>query len=271
MSKTKEFFKLVGQLIGINLVAFIIIFLLTAGLSASQTCDETNIMIVTIILTQIIYGVFAYWLIKKRKKELGDSYVHNQGLKTDSWKMIFIGLGTAGFGNILINLVMNLMEDHKLVNNSLDLLEKAFTANTPVQHILQFIIACLMAPIIEEYLFRAYVFAESRRAFSLPGAVFVNGLLFGLYHGNFLQAVNTFFFAMVLALVYHYRRNITDAILIHMVNNIVAVGSTYLLAYEQALGIGLTVFIFIGGYFFYRIIKDGKKDLEITEEKGQVS
>lgn len=262
MSKSKVLLKVIGTLIGILIVSLIASIAVGAVLALTGIEAELSMMMLLgVLASQIIYGIFAYWLIKKRKAELGPSYLKKQGFKSDSWKMILIGLGTAGFGNVLIGLIMEVLGDHALVNNSIDMVTQALSATTPFEMVIQFVLVVIMAPIIEEYLFRGFVFTETKRAFSLAASVVLNGLIFGLYHMNLLQGINTFFFGMVLSLVYYYRKNITDAIIVHMVNNLVAVSSMYIPQYAEILGIILIVSIFVGGYFFYKVIKDGKNEV----------
>lgn len=81
--------------------------------------------------------------------------------------MIIIGFGAAGFGNMIIGLLMSLLEDNILVNHSIDIVNAAFDANDILSTIIQTILVVIIAPITEEVLFRGFVFNETNKIFRL--------------------------------------------------------------------------------------------------------
>ena len=255
MNKIKEFLKIIGVLIGISLVTFASGFVINLlGINP----NNPNINLYIILISQVIYGLCAYMIIKRKNKLADGPYIKNKGFISDSWKMVFIGMGTAGFGNILISLLMQALGENDLVNQSIDIVTTAFSATSIASIIIQTILIVVIAPIVEELLFRGYVFTETKKIFSFGVAILLNGLLFGLYHMNLLQGINTFFLAMVLSTVYYYRRNITDSILVHASNNFIAILSSFIPEYASIIGVILIISIFIGAYLLYKIIKNGK-------------
>lgn len=153
---------------------------------------------------------------------------------------------------------MSLLEDNILVNHSIDIVNAAFDANDILSTIIQTILVVIIAPITEEVLFRGFVFNETNKIFSLKQAIIINGVLFGLYHMNLLQGINTFFLAMVLSIVYYYRRNIYDCIIVHASNNLIAISSVIIPQYLNVIGVILIVCFFIGAYFIYRLVTNNK-------------
>lgn len=246
MNKTKEFLKLIGVLLGI-----LVLTGLVGALIGVLSLNLPNLVI--ILISQLVFAICAYFLIKRKKKIDGSNYIKNRGFLPDSWKMIIIGLGTAGFGNILISLLVEAIGDNYLVNQSIDMVSNGIAANNPMEKFLQLFILVILAPIVEEYLFRGYIFTELNKIFSPRLAIFVNGLLFGLYHMNLLQGINALFLGMVLSFVYYNRKNIKDPILVHMANNGIVLLSSYLIEYAPIIGIVLIVSIFVGAYFLYKI------------------
>lgn len=246
MNKTKEFLKLIGVLLGI-----LVLTGLVGALIGVLSLDLPNLVI--ILISQLVFAICAYFLIKRKKKIDGSNYIKNRGFLPDSWKMIIIGLGTAGFGNILISLLVEAIGDNFLVNQSIDMVSNGIAANNPIEKFLQLFILVILAPIVEEYLFRGYIFTELNKIFSPRSAIFVNGLLFGLYHMNLLQGINALFLGMVLSFVYYKRKNIKDPILVHMTNNGIVLLSTYLIEFAPIIGIVLIISIFVGGYFLYKL------------------
>ena len=93
MSKTKEFLKIIGSLVLlIILTALVGVVLGLAGFDPNTSGSG----IIAVLLSQLVFGVCTYLIIKKKNLDIKD-----RGILKDSWKMIIIGLGTAGFGNIL--------------------------------------------------------------------------------------------------------------------------------------------------------------------------
>lgn len=263
MNKGLEFLKLLLVMIGIVLLTAV------AGIAATMfgldpLAQGTTLLLV--FITQLIIALSAYFLVKKEDGKIDGQFVKNRGFTSDSWKMIVIGLGLAGLGNILIGAIIQLLPDNSWVNFSLDMVEQAFSTTTTFQNILMFITACIIAPIAEEYLFRGYFFEKTHRIYPLAATVVLNGLVFGLYHMNLLQGINTFIMGIILSIVYYYRQNITDAIIIHLVNNVINTLAGYVPQYANIIGWILIVSIFVGGYFVYKIIKDGKKIVPVKSD-----
>ncbi|MBQ8038350.1 MAG: CPBP family intramembrane metalloprotease, partial [Lachnospiraceae bacterium] len=60
----------------------------------------------------------------------------------------------------------------------------------------------IVSPLAEEIVFRGIVYNRMRRQYSLWTALFGSGLLFGLYHGNIVQAVYGFLLGLLIGLIY---------------------------------------------------------------------
>lgn len=249
MNKTKEFLKIIGTLVLlIILTALVGVVLGMTGFNP----NTTGAGIIAVLLSQLVFGVCTYFIIKKKEINIKD-----RGIQKDSWKMIIIGLGTAGFGNILLSrVVMALGEDNALVKNSYDMLNTAFAATNTFETVIQILVLVIIAPIVEEYLFRGYVFTECKKMYSLTASLILNGLLFGLFHMNILQGINAFFLGIVLSLIYYHRANIKDNIIVHMTNNAIAVLPAF---FPQALTIisAITIIsIIFGLYFLVKICRE---------------
>lgn len=77
-----------------------------------------------------------------------------------------------------------------------------------------------LAPIGEELLFRGIVQQYLSRAMNIYIAIILQGLLFGLYHGNVIQGIYAFLLGTVLGLIAHKAQSILYGIILHMVINI---------------------------------------------------
>lgn len=91
------------------------------------------------------------------------------------------------------------------------------SGNVDTHSVPMFLYACLLGPVAEEILFRGLVL-RSLQPYGKKFAILVSALLFGLFHGNLMQAPFAFVVGLVLgyvALEYH----IWWAVVLHWINN----------------------------------------------------
>jgi len=95
------------------------------------------------------------------------------------------------------------------------------TPLAPFLNFMEFIIAVIMAPIVEEFLFRGVILHRFTIKFGIKWAVFGSSIIFGLLHSDIIGA---FTFAVVMCILYIKTASILVPILAHMVNNMLAYG-----------------------------------------------
>ena len=61
------------------------------------------------------------------------------------------------------------------------------------------LLTLLIAPLVEEGIFRRGIYAVFRRWLGVTPAAFLSALAFGLYHGNWIQGIYGFVFGLLLA------------------------------------------------------------------------
>lgn len=222
-----------------------------ANIKYGDMLKAGDYIIYGLLIGQLIKLTILYFYIGKRdniyRNELGRRYIENEKISNP---LIFVGIGfgTLGFGNILENIIMKALEGSKLVNDALELLEKAFKAKGPVDGIFILIAVIIGAPLVEELLFRGVLFEELRKEISLKVTIFLTALVFGIYHFNILQSSNAFFLGLVLAYVYYKTRSIKASIIVHATNNMIAM-IPFLDQGLSPIGICIyTVFLIIGIY-----------------------
>jgi membrane protease YdiL (CAAX protease family) len=84
----------------------------------------------------------------------------------------------------------------------------------------------VVAPLVEEIVFRGMVFGWLRGRAPLVWAVVISAALFSLEHIGFLQLtlfLPIFSFGVVLAILYHHARSIWPTVLVHGTYNLVGV------------------------------------------------
>lgn len=81
----------------------------------------------------------------------------------------------------------------------------------------------IVAPIIEELLFRGVLFRALRRWIAFPWAMIISAVVFGAYHGNLVQFVYAGICGVLLAYLCEKYDSIIAPIVSHMVMNTVAI------------------------------------------------
>lgn len=211
-----------------------------------QIKKETLDIKYQLLLGQIIRGIIIIPIIYKRSEKT--PYIKSS-VKKDFWKMIVIGFGVFSLGNILVSILLYFLKDLPTITRTLETLEEV--SNFSSGFFLTFLVIVILAPITEELIFRGILFEEINRLFDYKFAILSTALLFGIYHFNILQGVNIFVMALILAMVYYYRKNILDSILIHMVNNFLAL----ILSINQNLASLVFIIGFVCIFISFIIIK----------------
>lgn len=101
--------------------------------------------------------------------------------------------------------------------------EIGFTQLTSnIEFILAFIALVILAPVAEELLFRGYLFGTLRRFMSFIPTTIIVSVLFGLVHGQWNIALDTFMLSAVMCWLREYTGSIWAAIFLHMLKNGIA-------------------------------------------------
>ena len=92
----------------------------------------------------------------------------------------------------------------------------------------------IIAPIVEEMVFRGLIYHELRRFLKMPSAMVISAALFAMYHGNTVQGLYAFAIGMLMVYAYEYFGDFRIPLGIHIGANVLV----YLLsATEIATGI----------------------------------
>lgn len=87
----------------------------------------------------------------------------------------------------------------------------------------------VVVPFCEEVVFRGSILKNLTSNISLKWAVVIQALCFSLYHMNIVQAVPTFMLGLLAGIAVVYTNSIWSAVIIHIVNNSLAVITSHLL------------------------------------------
>ena len=111
-----------------------------------------------------------------------------------------------------------------LIGNTLSSLLSGGTAENPVVemttdvNILSVLVTVILAPLVEEYIFRKQIIDRTAR-YGEKTAVVFSALLFGLFHGNFFQFFYAFGVGLVLGYIYMRTGRLRYTIAIHAIIN----------------------------------------------------
>ncbi|NLO08420.1 MAG: CPBP family intramembrane metalloprotease [Clostridiales bacterium] len=218
---------------------FIISFIVA---SLFPDADETgwfNVVLTLITVVGVGLPIFA-----RLMKGIPDSEI---GEKKNISIIKFIGyfiicVATAYISNIVglfISAIIELIKGIEMIN---PLEEFIFGSNM----IIFALYAVIIAPIVEELVFRKILLDKLRRFGDLP-AILITGFAFGIFHFNLAQ----FFYATVLGILFAYitiRTNrIIYSIVLHMMMNFTGTAFVPLLTKDQnLLGMGIMMIWFYG-------------------------
>ncbi|GGE75014.1 CPBP family intramembrane glutamic endopeptidase [Priestia taiwanensis] len=89
----------------------------------------------------------------------------------------------------------------------------------PFMMLFDFLLIVILAPIVEEVIFRGFLLHRLSYKFGMVKAVIISSVLFGLFHFNLFGSIT---FALVCAILYIKTKNLLVPILAHMLNNFLA-------------------------------------------------
>lgn len=129
--------------------------------------------------------------------------------------LLFLGMGAAfsQFANMLVGVLQSLL-NYEEYQETMDQMMSGKQ--------MWFLILCMgiIAPLAEEIVFRWLIYLRLRDYMRMGMAAVISGLIFGIYHGNMVQAV----YAGILGMVFAYFLDISgclwSSVLLHMGANI---------------------------------------------------
>lgn len=89
----------------------------------------------------------------------------------------------------------------------------------------------VISPIAEEIVFRGLVYHRLYRHFGRAFAIIGSAVLFGVYHGNFVQALYGFILGLLIAVIYERYASFVIPVLLHSAANI----SVYIVSSDKEL------------------------------------
>lgn len=174
--------------------------------------------------------------------------------------ILVMGAGFAQFANMFVNMIGSFLnaEEYQETMSQLTDGKSMF-----------FLIVCMgiIAPLAEEIVFRWLIYLRLRDYMRMGAAAVISGLIFGIYHGNLVQAV----YASLLGIVFAYILDISgclwSSVLLHMGANIWSLISpdlyTWIIARNPAaimiLFLILLMVMILGCFYFTKRVQGRSK------------
>lgn len=132
-------------------------------------------------------------------------------------KIFLLYIGTYFTANFIIDLIVrifpNLIKNYEAVEGIL----------TVDNFGLALLVIAVLPAIFEELLFRGVTYNAIKKKYGVGIAIVISALIFGIYHMNFIQGVFASLLGLVLAYSYYKTNSILVPMIIHFINNSLAV------------------------------------------------
>lgn len=202
------------------IVFFILAELVGWGLSESDLIHLTGIV--------LFLPVLGYLLVKTRSdRGLRRPLLGRPG-ETPPWRMAWIflpllvlSIGLGWLWDLFLYQVMpNYLEGkYAMINETPFMDPNTSVLNTAIT----FLGAVIVAPLVEEILFRGVILERGSRHWGLGAAVLISSFLFGMLH---FDPLGSTLFGVLMCLVYLQSSSLLVPILVHALNNLAVMGMT---------------------------------------------
>ncbi len=126
--------------------------------------------------------------------------------------------------------------------------------------------AVLMAPVLEEIVFRGLMYTRLKKGLPAIAAAIVTSLAFGIAHGTIIWFIYTFIFSLVLIWVFEKFQSLGACIVLHMAYNLSGMALSLVPEEAEMVIWVLLALAVVGAYFAYKMIVKVTADIPKVEE-----
>lgn len=137
--------------------------------------------------------------------------------------------------------------------------EEVYELQYGVQFAVGLVLYGIISPLAEEAVFRGLLYNRMKRCFGYKTALVVSSILFGIYHGNIVQAVYGSILGLLIAYFYEQYGSFAAPVLFHGVANVGIYAMTYqnkLTDMDTKTALLVGAVFFTGAVFSFRYIKN---------------
>lgn len=169
-------------------------------------------------------------------------------------KSIVTGFGVAG----IICIIVGILGLIPALQRSVELVKSKGASESNLLGTIA--VSAILAPIIEEILFRGIVFKSLKKVTPVCTAIIVSSALFGIYHMNIVSAVYATSMGVIAAIVYERKNNLIFPIFVHIGNNFLAAIQEFVPPnVVNIINIVSIIMIPIPVYVLYTFFKRGRR------------
>jgi membrane protease YdiL (CAAX protease family) len=226
-----------GEIIGLSLVFILTLPVIAAavGISPTPTLEQLTVFA---IAQNLLFVALTIYVVRTRYRLPLDRL----GLRADRWPVwlpvgvvvgaasIPLSLGAERVAVAVIGAIVGtaraeaMSEQEHLTDVLTGILQRPLTTAQIVWLVL---LVCALVPIGEEMFFRGFVYGSLRR-WGAAAATVLSALFFGAVHQQVVHFLPIVVLGVILALLYERTGSLLPAMLVHAVNNLVAVlGALY--------------------------------------------
>ncbi len=219
---------------------------------------------ITITLIAAILSFLTYWLLFAIKKK---DFFQNCGFKALSTKNSFL-LTILGIALHFLVVLLYLIPSLARYSSQHDQLLRAIMDNSDPLMIL--LVAGIVAPILEEILFRGLILNELKKNLSLKVSIIIQAIIFGLIHGNLFQGIYAGILGVILGLLYYNTGSLWAPIITHISFNSFSIIMDKLFKVgelEKGLMVMLTI---ISGLYILGIAKYLQKNKNVYQTEQTI-
>ncbi len=170
-----------------------------------------------VILSQVVSAIILYWIIVRRLKLTRTSWTTLGLRKFGGWRAIKY---IAGWPLVIIAISILILVVTSLFGvTPPDNSKNAATNLLSGKLLLGLVLVSLMAPLIEEILFRGMLFTAVSAKYSYSYGIALSSLIFAVIHLNPLQMITALIFGPYLCWMYRRLNSIYPGMLLHALHN----------------------------------------------------
>lgn len=217
------FFHIFAQMVGIGL--YLSIF---RGIQLSEGTDavlaalqDTDVLAAgTLIMAFFVVPTYYFYLKARERRHPGTFFTEIPSSDT-CLRMFFLIFSSQGLVYAFTQAIALLSEKSRFFQEAMreyeDIIQSVGSDESRISLLIAGVVVA--GPIMEELLFRGIVQGELQRVMKARYAIFLSALIFGIFHGNFIQSAYAFMVGLVLGYAYWKSRSMILSISLHIVFN----------------------------------------------------
>lgn len=172
--------------------------------------------------------------------------------------LLILGAGCAHFFNLVVGILQIILQSTQY-QESMELM----TSGKGIWMLIFWM--GIVAPVSEEITFRWLIYLRLRDYLNVKWAAVISGVIFGLYHGNLLQAVYATILGIIFAYVLEATGNLFSSVLLHIGANVWSLAITEISGrllnsrWLNVLGIAILVLFVVSAGLLRYFLQKGRK------------